>query len=37
MPVMIGRDEFGEVTVIHPMTVGRKPGAQRRQEDQQDA
>ncbi len=37
MPVMVGRDEFGEVTVIYPVTVGRKPGAQRRQEDQQDA
>ncbi len=35
--VMVGRDELDEVTVIYPMTVGRKPRAQRPEEEQQEA
>ena len=34
---MVGRDELGEVTVIYPMTVGRKPRAERPEEEQQEA
>ena len=37
MPVMVGRDELGEVAVIHPVTVGGKPRAQRPEDEQQEA
>ena len=37
MPVMFGRYELDEVGVIHPVTVGRKPGAHRSEDKQQEA
>ena len=37
MPVMIGRDQLHEATVIHPVTVGWKARAQRPEEEQQEA
>ncbi len=37
MPVMIGRDQLHEATVIHPVTVGWKARAQRPEYDQQNA
>ena len=37
MPVMGRRDEFGEASVIYPVTVGRKPRGQRPEHEQQEA
>ena len=37
MTVMIGCDELGEVSVVHPVAVGGEPRAQCPEEEQQDA
>jgi hypothetical protein len=37
VPVMIRGDELGEVTVVHPVTVGRKARAEHSEKEHQEA